>query len=108
MKNKEVAFISPLKIKIDSIVNLFYSEPENYNEIKESIMESGIKEPIVVDLNNVIISGKTRLKIAIEIGLETIPVIYDDQLRITEKVKRLNEEHKKYNKLISRFRIKRK
>lgn len=98
MKNNVVIFVSPLKVKVNPLENLFYSNPENYNEIKNSIIDSGIKEPLIVDLDNVIISGKTRHKIALEIGLETIPVIYDDQSRIKEKVKSENERYRKYKK----------
>lgn len=45
-----------------------------------SIKEFGFKVPIVVDKNNVIIAGHTRLKAAQKLGLEEVPVIVADDL----------------------------
>ena len=43
--------------------------------VANSINEFGFKNPIVVDENNIIINGHTRLKAAKKLGLETVPVI---------------------------------
>lgn len=40
-----------------------------------SIKEFGWQQPIVVDKNNVVIVGHTRLKAAARLGLETVPVV---------------------------------
>ena len=48
--------------------------------VAESIKEFGFKVPIVVDKDNVIIAGHTRLKAAKELGLETVPCIVADDL----------------------------
>jgi len=62
----------PNKTKID-----IYQRPENYEEIKLNIEKHGILEPLLVNKKtNVIISGNLRLQIAIELGLEEIPVIF--------------------------------
>lgn len=45
------------------------------DEVAKSIDEFGFKNPIVVDENNIIINGHTRLKAAKKLGLETVPVI---------------------------------
>lgn len=45
-----------------------------------SIKEFGFKVPIVVDKDNVIIAGHTRLKAAQKLGLEEVPVIVADDL----------------------------
>lgn len=45
-----------------------------------SIKEFGFKVPIIVDKNNVIIAGHTRLKAAQKLGLEEVPVIVADDL----------------------------
>lgn len=42
--------------------------------VKNSIMEFGFNQPIVVDKNNVIIVGHTRYLAALELGLEEVPV----------------------------------
>jgi len=44
-------------------------------KVAESIQAFGFKSPIIVDKNNVIIAGHTRLKAALKLGLEKIPVI---------------------------------
>lgn len=48
--------------------------------VAESIVEFGFKVPIVIDRNNVIIAGHTRLKAAKHIGLETVPCVVADDL----------------------------
>lgn len=48
--------------------------------VAASIQEFGFKVPIVVDGDNVIITGHTRLKAAQKLGMETVPVILADDL----------------------------
>lgn len=49
-------------------------------KVAASIREFGFKVPIVIDRNNVIAAGHTRLKAAELLGLETVPVIMADDL----------------------------
>ena len=53
---------------------------EAIQKVAASIREFGFKQPIVIDKNNVIIAGHTRLKAAEFLGLETVPVIRADDL----------------------------
>ena len=53
---------------------------EAIQKVAASIREFGFKQPIVVDRNNVIIAGHTRLKAAELLGLETVPTIRADDL----------------------------
>ena len=48
--------------------------------VKASIQEFGFKVPIVIDKNNVIVAGHTRLLAAKELGLEMVPCIKADDL----------------------------
>lgn len=48
--------------------------------VAASIKEFGFKVPIVVDGENVIINGHTRLKAAHKLGLKQVPVIVADDL----------------------------
>lgn len=48
--------------------------------VAESIKEFGFKVPIVIDKNNVIVAGHTRLKAAKQLGLKEVPVIIADDL----------------------------
>lgn len=45
-----------------------------------SISSFGFKVPIIIDSNNVIVAGHTRLKAAQKLGLSTVPVIRADDL----------------------------
>ena len=49
-------------------------------KVAASIQEFGFKVPIVIDAENVIIAGHTRLKAAQLLGLKTVPVIRADDL----------------------------
>ena len=53
---------------------------EAIQKVAASIREFGFKQPIIIDKNNVIIAGHTRLKAAEFLGLETVPVIRADDL----------------------------
>jgi len=48
--------------------------------VAKSIKEFGFKVPIVLDKNNVIVCGHTRVKAAIKLGISEIPVIYASDL----------------------------
>lgn len=48
--------------------------------VAESIKQFGFKVPIVIDKNNIIVAGHTRLKAAKKLGLETVPCIRADDL----------------------------
>lgn len=48
--------------------------------VAASIKEFGFKVPIIVDRDNVIVAGHTRLKAAQKLGLDEVPVIVADDL----------------------------
>jgi ParB/RepB/Spo0J family partition protein len=48
--------------------------------VANSIKEFGFKVPILIDKNNVIIAGHTRLKAAIQLGMRDVPCILCDDL----------------------------
>lgn len=50
------------------------------NAVAESIKEFGFKVPIIIDADNVIVAGHTRLKAAERLELETVPVIIASDL----------------------------
>lgn len=62
----------------------YINNPRNNDEavdaVASSIKNFGFKVPIVVDSNNEVINGHTRLKAAQKLGLETVPVIVADDL----------------------------
>lgn len=48
--------------------------------VKNSIKEFGFKVPIIIDKNNVIVAGHTRVKASKELGLKEVPCIVADDL----------------------------
>ena len=48
--------------------------------VKNSIKEFGFKVPMILDKDNKIVTGHTRYKASLELGLKEIPVIYADDL----------------------------
>lgn len=70
-------------IPIDEIIP--YKNNPRINEdaipyVKNSIKEFGFKVPIVIDKNNVIVAGHTRLKASRELNIKEIPCIIADDL----------------------------
>ena len=53
--------------------------------VANSIKEFGFKVPIVIDKNNIIIAGHTRLKASIELGLKEVPCVIADDLTEEQK-----------------------
>jgi len=87
MEEKIIIFVDP-KILIENEVTktLYTSEPENWSRIKENIKLVGILEPLIVDPDNVIVSGNIRRRIAIELNMDTVPVIYQKKSEIDAKL----------------------
>lgn len=68
---------------VDSLIPYANNPRLNDNAVDAvaaSIKEFGFKVPIVVDRENVIINGHTRLKAAHKLGLKQVPVIVADDL----------------------------
>ena len=64
-------------------------------KVADSIKEFGFLNPILIDKNNVIISGHTRLKAAKMLGLEEVPCIIQDMSEEDAKLARIidNKSH---------------
>lgn len=80
MKNKkiEIKYVNINDIKA-------YENNPRYNDeaveyVANSIREFGFKVPVVLDKNNTIITGHTRIKASKLLGITDIPVIYADDL----------------------------
>lgn len=59
-------------------------------KVAESIKQFGFLNPITIDENNVIISGHTRLKAAVQLGMDAVPCI----------VQHLSEEDAKLARIV--------
>lgn len=71
------------ELKIDELIPYEKNPRKNdgaVDYVAESIKQFGFKVPIVIDKNNTIIAGHTRLKAAKKLGLEVVPCIIADDL----------------------------
>lgn len=70
-------------IEVDKLIE-YEKNPRNNDSaiesVASSIKEFGFKVPIVVDSNNVIIAGHTRLKASQSLGIQEVPCIIADDL----------------------------
>ena len=71
------------EFKISQLIE-YENNPRNNDEavdaVAESIKEFGFKVPIIIDNDNVIIAGHTRLKAAKQLGYEKVPCIVANDL----------------------------
>lgn len=76
---ENVVWVSPGILIPNKMKSEVYDTPVNYNEIKSNVELLGVLEPLLVNRKtNVIISGNLRHRIAVELGLSEIPVIFQD------------------------------
>lgn len=75
---KKTNGLKVIQMKREDLVP-YSNNPRNNDDgveaVANSIREFGFQQPIVVDEDNVIIVGHTRLKAAEALGLETVPVV---------------------------------
>jgi site-specific DNA-methyltransferase (adenine-specific) len=109
MEEQKVMWVDPHTLHQNKVTNeLYTSEPENFENIKENISQVGIREPLIVDTDNVVISGNMRLRIALELGIESVPVIYTEKSQINAKllaVSHSQQRIKTYSELLKEYEI---
>ncbi|MEI8204732.1 MAG: ParB N-terminal domain-containing protein, partial [Bacteroidota bacterium] len=87
MEENKLIYVDPnILVENENTNQLYCSEPENWSRIKEDIKLVGILEPLIVDPDNVIVSGNIRRRIAIELKMATVPVIYQKKSGIDAKL----------------------
>lgn len=75
-----------MKVKDISIdlIKEYENNPRNndkaVDKVAESIREFGFKVPIIIDANNIIVTGHTRVKAARKLGLKKVPCVIADDL----------------------------
>ncbi|WP_250675499.1 ParB N-terminal domain-containing protein (plasmid) [Paraclostridium ghonii] len=70
-------------LKVEQLIPYKNNPRNNINAVDKvalSIKEFGFKVPIVIDRNNIVITGHTRLLASKKLGLEEVPVIVADDL----------------------------
>ncbi len=80
MSNKKINIVYK---NIDDLKE-YENNPRNNKEaipyVMNSIKEFGFKNPIIIDTNNVIVCGHTRVSASKELGLKEVPCIVADDL----------------------------
>ena len=72
-----------IEMGIDEVIPYENNPRKNDDAVDKvalSISAFGFKVPIVIDANNVIVTGHTRVKAAKKLGLKTVPCIKADDL----------------------------
>lgn len=78
-----------IEMRVEDLIPYENNPRKNDNAVEavaNSIREFGFKVPIIVDKDNVIVAGHTRLKAAEALGLETVPVIRADDLTEEQEI----------------------
>lgn len=69
--------------KVDDLIP-YENNPRNNDDavpyVAKSIREFGFRVPIIIDEDDVIVTGHTRLKAAKELGMKEVPCCYADDL----------------------------
>lgn len=74
----KVSVVAPQMLKKNSTTYSMYVVPVNYDEIRDNIKEFGLLTPLLVNFDYEIISGNLRHQIALDLGLEEVPVVFID------------------------------
>lgn len=69
-----MAKVEDLKI-IPEVADAMPVTQEEYDQLKESISKRGIQTPLILNTYGEVVCGNTRLKIAYELGLKTVPAM---------------------------------
>ncbi len=100
----DINTIHPNKKKLE-----MYQTPENYNNIKLSIENEGIIEPLLVnEQTKEIISGNIRYKVALDIGITEVPVLFQniEQEEMDIKSISTNQQRKKsYSEILKEIQF---
>ena len=105
--NKDIVQVSTGNLVLNQTMCDIYSTPENYKEIKGNIQKYGIIQPLLVnESDDQVISGNLRLKIAIELGIDSVPVCYQnlstnelDIIAFSTNQQRVKSHEDKYREL---------
>ena len=72
--NVELVFVKDLVM--NEMASKIYSTPKNYELIRQSIVDNGIMQPLLInEEDNMIISGNLRYSIAKKLNMKYVPVI---------------------------------
>ena len=100
----KVVYKDPQTLIANTLNNELYGEPENnsvYSELKASILVFGILTPIIIQKCGKVRAGEMRRKIAIDLGIISVPCIVEDD---SEELKNLQKSLKLKDELMDNYR----
>ena len=101
----EIVLVSIDKLVLNELSLQTYSTPNNYEEIKNNILEVGVIQPILVNVrDNKVISGNLRVTIAKELGFEDVPVIFQDLSEVEMDMIFLSSNFQREKSLADKYR----
>jgi hypothetical protein len=74
----DVQHISPFKLKQNPLNSDFFREEgdDYFERLQNDIQERGIIVPLLAKKDDILLAGHNRLRVALKLGLETVPVQY--------------------------------
>ncbi len=74
----DVQHISPFKLKQNPLNSDFFREEgdDYFDRLQNDIQERGIIVPLLAKKDDILLAGHNRLRVALKLGLETVPVQY--------------------------------
>jgi ParB/RepB/Spo0J family partition protein len=101
----EIVLVSIDKLVLNELSVQTYSTPNNYEEIKNNILEVGVIQPILVNVGDFkVISGNLRVTIAKELGFEDVPVIFQDLSEVEMDMIFLSSNFQREKSLADKYR----
>jgi DNA modification methylase len=80
---RKIVFIPPSELRLNPKNAKIHPE-QQIGQVAQSIIQFGFNNPVLADAKNVVIAGEARVKAAIQLGLQHIPVVRIEHLNATE------------------------
>ena len=113
METNNVVLIDPNVLVMNELSSEIYGDSVNYNHILDNINDMGIIQPILVNVSDMkVISGNLRLKAALELDFNEVPVIFTSlneletqTVFLSSNISREKTMSEKFNELLLTKRI---
>ena len=97
----QVEFVNPKLLSVSSIHTIIYGENEKLEDFfVESIKQYGIKVPLLITRDFKIISGTLRFKVALQLNIKEVPVMFSDEPLEPYQLALLNQGRRKLPSMI--------
>ncbi len=112
--NETLVLVNPKTLVTNKFKAALYNVDNTYAWLLHNVKKFGIREPIIADAKSkMVISGNRRLRVAMELGLTEVPVIFrelekDDSLHEAIFVSHEVQREKTYSQYLAEYNILRK